>query len=92
MFSPLAMGTNHMLGIDTFVPLTVNNFEVRVYNMDGTQPTEFSDLLTLSTDEVGNISETAGHHHRTLRKRSDQVPVEGTVPGCRVDTELLLSA
>ena len=35
MFSPLAMGTNHMLGIDTFVPLTVNNFEVRVYNMDG---------------------------------------------------------
>lgn len=57
MFSPLAMGTNHMLGIDTFVPLTTNNFEVRVYNMDGTQPTEFSDLLTLSTDEVGNISE-----------------------------------
>ncbi len=58
MFSPLYMGTNHMLGIDNFVPLTTNNFEVRVYNMDGTTPTEFSDLLTLSTDEVGNISET----------------------------------
>jgi len=51
------MGTNHMLGIDNFVPLTVNNFEVRVYNMDGTAPTEFSDLLTLSTDEVGSIQE-----------------------------------
>lgn len=57
MFSPLYMGTNHMLGIDNFVPLTTNNFEVRVYNMDGSAPTEFSDLLTMSTDEVGSISE-----------------------------------
>ena len=58
MFSPLHMGTNHMLGIDNFVPLTTNNFEIRIYNMDGSSPTEFSDLLTLSTDEVGNISES----------------------------------
>lgn len=58
MFSPLEMGTNHMLGIDNFVPLTTNNFEIRIYNMDGSSPTEFSDLLTLSTDEVGEISET----------------------------------
>lgn len=57
MFTPLHMGTNHMLGIDNFVPLTTNNFEVRIYNMDGSSPTEFSDLLTLSTDEVGEISE-----------------------------------
>ena len=57
MFSPLYMGTNHMLGIDNYVPLTTNNFEVRIYNMDGSTPAEFSDLLTLSTDEVGNISE-----------------------------------
>lgn len=57
MFSPLAMGTNHMLGIDNFVPLTTNNFEIRIYNMDGSSPTEFSDLLTLSTDEVGEIAE-----------------------------------
>ncbi len=27
------------------------------YNMDGSSPTEFSDLLTLSTDEVGNVQE-----------------------------------
>ena len=46
-----------MLGIDNFVPLTTNNFEVRIYNMDGSSPTEFSDLLTLSTDEVGEIAE-----------------------------------
>ena len=57
MFTPIHMGTNHMLGVDNYVPLTTNNFEVRVYNMDGSAPTEFSDLLTLSTDEVGNISE-----------------------------------
>lgn len=47
----------HMLGIDNYVPLTTNNFEVRIYNMDGTSPTEFSDLLTLSTAEVGEITE-----------------------------------
>lgn len=58
MFSPLAMGTNHMLGIDNYVPLTTNNFEIRIYNMDGSTPTEFSDLLTLSTDEVSEISES----------------------------------
>lgn len=57
MFSPLYMGTNHMLGVDNYVPLTTNNFEVRIYNMDGSSPDEFSDLLTLSTDEVGNITE-----------------------------------
>lgn len=57
MFSPLYMGTNHMLGIDNYVPLTTNNFEIRIYNMDGSSPTEFSDLLTLSTDEVGEIQE-----------------------------------
>lgn len=47
-----------MLGIDNYVPLTTNNFEVRVYNMDGSAPTEFSDLLTLSTDSVGAIEES----------------------------------
>lgn len=37
--------------------LKMANFEIRIYNMDGSTPSEFSDLLTLSTDEVGNISE-----------------------------------
>lgn len=50
--------TNHMLGIDNFTPLTTNNFEVRIYNMDGSSPTEFSELLTMSTDEVGAITES----------------------------------
>ena len=57
MFTPLNMGTNFMLGVDNYVPLTTNNFEIRIYNMDGSSPTEFSELLTLSTDEVGEISE-----------------------------------
>ena len=57
MFTPLAMGTNHMLGIDSWVPMMQQNFEVRIYNLDGTQPTEFSNLLTLSTDEVGAVRE-----------------------------------
>lgn len=46
-----------MLGVDNYVPLTTNNFEVRIYNMDGSSPAEFSDLLTLSTDSVGEIQE-----------------------------------
>lgn len=47
-----------MLGIDNYVPLMANNFEIRIYNMDGSTPAEFSDLLTLSTREVGEINET----------------------------------
>lgn len=57
MFTPLAMGTNHMFGADTYVPLTPNNFEIRIYNMDGSAPSSNADLLTLSTDEIGNIQE-----------------------------------
>lgn len=57
MFTPLQLGTDHMLGINNYVPLTTNNFEVRIYNMDGSTPTEFSDLLTLSTQEIGEIQE-----------------------------------
>lgn len=58
MFKPLYLGTNHMFGIDNYVPLLQQNFEVRIYNMDGSSPTEFSDLLTLATDTVGAIEET----------------------------------
>ena len=57
MFKPLKLGTNHMLGQDSYVPLTTNNFEIRIYGMDGSAPSEFADLLTLSTDEVGEIQE-----------------------------------
>lgn len=39
------------------MPLTTNNFEIRIYGIDGSSPTENSDLLTLSTDEIGEISE-----------------------------------
>ena len=46
-----------MLGVDSYVPLTTNNFEIRIYNMDGSSPAEFSELLTLSTDEIGSITE-----------------------------------
>ena len=57
MFSPIALGTNHMLGVDNYVPITTNNFEIRIYGMDGSAPTENADLLTLSTDSIGEISE-----------------------------------
>lgn len=57
MFTPLYMGTSHMLGVDTYVPLTTNNFEIRIYNMDGSNPTENADLLTLSTDSIGELAE-----------------------------------
>lgn len=57
IFTPVQLGTNHMLGVDNFVPLTTNNFEIRLYNMDGSTPEGDSDLLTLSTNEIGEISE-----------------------------------
>ena len=57
MFTPIAMGTNHMFGQDNYVPLMKQNFELRIYNMDGSVPTEFSTLLTLSTDTIGGINE-----------------------------------
>ena len=57
MFSPLALGTNHMFGVDNYIPLTTNNFEIRIYGMDGSAPTENANLLTLSTAEIGEISE-----------------------------------
>ena len=34
------------------------NFEVRIYNMDGSSPAEFSDTLTLSTKDVSEVTET----------------------------------
>ena len=40
------------------MPLTTNNFEIRIYNQNGTEPGEYSELLTLSTDEVGAIRES----------------------------------
>lgn len=57
MFKPLYLGTNHMLGQDAYVPMMQQNFEIRIYNMDGTTPDEFSDVLTLSTKEIGEIEE-----------------------------------
>lgn len=46
-----------MFGVDQFVPLTTNNFEIRIYGMNGEAPTENANLLTLSTSEIGEISE-----------------------------------
>lgn len=57
MFSPLAMGTNHMFGVDSYVPLMQQNFEIRIYGMNGDAPTENANLLTLSTSEIGEVSE-----------------------------------
>lgn len=46
-----------MLGIDNYTPITTNNFEIRIYGVDGGAPTENADLLTLSTAEIGEIQE-----------------------------------
>lgn len=57
MFSPIYLGTNHMLGTDNYVPLTTNNFEIRIYgNSEGNQ-SDNSQLLTLATSEIGEITE-----------------------------------
>ena len=57
MFTPLSLGTNLLFGVDNLVPLTTNNFEIRIYNMDGSSPTENADMLTLSTNDIGEITE-----------------------------------
>lgn len=57
MFSPLSMGTNRMLGVDASVPITTNNFEIRVFGMSSNNPASFADTLTLSTAEIGDIVE-----------------------------------
>ena len=57
MFSPLFMGTDHMLGQDSYVPITINNFEVRVYDRNDV---EFSQALTLATDSIGAVEENEG--------------------------------
>lgn len=57
MFTPLSLGTNFLFGVDNLVPLTTNNFEIRIYNMDGSSPTENADMLTLSTNDIGDITE-----------------------------------
>ena len=49
---------NKQWWLDNYVPLTTNNFEVRIYGMDGSSPTENDDLLTLSTDSIGAIEES----------------------------------
>ena len=40
--------------------MNMANFEIRIYGMDEEAPTENADLLTLSTDSIGAISEDQG--------------------------------
>lgn len=54
---PYKLGTDHMLGHADYVPLTTNNFEVRIYDINGVQPSFSAINLTLSTDEIGSVSE-----------------------------------
>lgn len=46
-----------MLGVDSAVPLTTNNFEIRVYGLDGDLASQFDEMLTLYTKEIGEIRE-----------------------------------
>ena len=52
---PKYLGTNHMLGQSNYVPITTNNFEVRIYDRDNLG--EFDEALTLTTDEIGSVNE-----------------------------------
>lgn len=46
-----------MLGVDNYVPLTTNNFEVRIYGSTEKSLSDNSQLLTLATNDVGEITE-----------------------------------
>ena len=39
------------------MPLTTNNFEIRIYGNGSNTPAENSNLLTLATAEIGEIEE-----------------------------------
>ena len=41
----------------SYVPLTTNNFEIRIYGKGSNTPAENSNLLTLATAEIGEIEE-----------------------------------
>ena len=41
----------------SYVPLTTNNFEIRIYGNGSNTPAENSNLLTLATAEIGEIEE-----------------------------------
>ena len=59
MFQPLYMGTNHVLGVDNYVPLTTNNFEIKIFNTGANSGGVSGPMktLTLSTAEIGEIAE-----------------------------------
>jgi hypothetical protein len=50
------MGTKHMLGVDNYIPLMQQNFEVRIYDNNDNDGDRY-ECLTLSTDSVDAITE-----------------------------------
>jgi hypothetical protein len=53
-------GTDHMIGQDDYMPYLKDKFEIRLYNVNSSELASFSDILTLSTDSLGEFKKGYG--------------------------------
>jgi len=51
-YSPQYLNTNHMFENDSYVALTVNQFQVRLHNVHGNDPTSYAEDLDFSTAQL----------------------------------------
>lgn len=51
-------GTDHMIGQDDYMPYLKSKFEIRLYDVNSSNVASYSDILTLSTESLGEFSKT----------------------------------
>lgn len=51
-------GTDHMIGQDDYMPYLKDKFEIRLYNVNSANLASFSDVLTLSTQSLGEFKKS----------------------------------
>lgn len=51
-------GTDHMIGQDDYMPYLKDKFEIRLYDVNSSDIASFSDVLTLSTQSLGDFKKS----------------------------------
>ena len=51
-------GTDHMIGQDDYMPYLKSKFEIRLYDVNSSNIASYSDILTLSTESLGQFSKS----------------------------------
>ena len=49
-------GTDHMIGQDDYMPYLKSKFEIRLYDVNSSNISSYSDILTLCTESLGDFS------------------------------------